>query len=283
VRGDGKITGRTPGQRRKGIEVVSRVRPAARALASITVIMLLLPGPEAAGQAVGNEGYRAPRTADGKPDLNGIWQVLNTASWDLQDHSARDGVPAGQGVVEGNEIPYKPEAAAKKKENFEKGPAADPLAECFLPGVPRATYLPFPFQIAQTPKTIAMLFEWSRTTRIIYADGSNHPDGLEFWMGDSRATWEGETLVVDVKNFNGRTWFDRAGNFHSNALHLIERFTRIGPDHLQYEVSVEDPEVFTRPWNMRMILYRRIEPHLRVLEYECLEFLEAQRYQRPAR
>ena len=232
----------------------------------------------ASGQDAGSSTYRAPRAPDGKPDLNGIWQVLNSAASDIQDHSARPGVPAGQGVVEGNEIPYQPWAAEKRKNNFEKAATADPLAECFLPGVPRVTYLPFPFQIGQTGKAIAFLYEWSRTTRIVYVDGTKHPEGLDFWMGDSRGRWEGETLVVDVTNFNDKTWFDRAGNFHGKALHAVERYTRTGPDHLLYEVTIEDPDVFTRPWKMTMLLYRRGEKNLKILEYECLEFLQEQRY-----
>jgi hypothetical protein len=243
----------------------------AAAISLLTVV-------SAAGQAGASADYRAPRTTDGRPDLNGVWQVLNTAAWDVQDHSARAGVPAGQGVVDGNEIPYQDWALAKRKENFERAATADPLVECFLPGVPRATYLPFPFQIAQTPSAIAMLYEWSRTTRIIYTDGSRHPEGLEFWMGDSRGRWEGETLVVDVTNFNGKTWFDKAGNFHSDALHAVERYTRTGPDHLQYEITIEDPKVFTRPWKMSMPLYRRAEKTVKILEYECLEYLQEQRY-----
>jgi hypothetical protein len=248
-------------------------------MCSTTVAVLLcgLAVAAAGGQEAGGS-YRAPRTADGKPDLNGIWQVLNTAAWDIQDHSARAGVPAGQGVVEGNDLPYQEAAAAQKKKNFEVAATADPLAECFLPGVPRATYLPFPFQIAQTPKAIAMMYEWSRTTRLIYLDGSKHPEGLEFWMGDSRASWEGDTLVVDVANFNGKTWLDRAGNFHSNALHVVERYTRTGPDQIWYEVTLTDPKVFTRPWKMSMPLYRRAEKNVKILEYECLDFLQEQRY-----
>jgi hypothetical protein len=248
-------------------------------IAAACLFIFVLALASVAGQGALSVSYRAPRTPDGKPDLNGIWQVLNTAAWDLQDHTARLGVPAGQGVVEGNEIPYQPWAVAKKAENLEKAATADPLAECFLPGVPRVTYLPFPFQIAQTPNAVALLYEWSRTTRIIYTDGSKHPEGLEFWMGDSRGRWEGETLVADVKNFNGNTWFDKAGNFHSDALHAVERYTRIDPDHLSYEVTIEDPKVFTRPWKISMILYRRSERNLKILEYECLEFLQEQRYQ----
>jgi hypothetical protein len=212
----------------------------------------------------------SPRTADGRPNLNGIWQALNTAGWDLQDHQAQLGVPAGQGVVEGNEVPYQPWALIRKRENFKNRRTADLVeARGFLPGVPRVMYMPFPFQIVHTPKYIAVISEYSRAQRIIYTDGSRHPEGpLEFWMGDSRGRWEEDTLVVDVLHFNDQTWFDRAGNFHSEALHLVERFTLAGPDHINYEVVVEDPKVFTRPWKMSMPLYRRKEPDVRILEYE---------------
>ncbi len=103
-----------------------------------------------------------PRTADGKPDISGIWQVLNTAAWNIQDHSAAKGVPAGQAVVEGNELPYLPEALAKRNENFKNRLTADPETKCFQPGVPRIMYMPFPFQIIQTPTYIGMLFEYER-------------------------------------------------------------------------------------------------------------------------
>jgi len=218
---------------------------------------------------------KGARTADGKPDLNGVWQAFTTASWDLLDHSAQKDIPAGQGVVEGNEIPYQPEAAAKRKENYEKRTTLDPLHKCYLPGVPRITYMPFPFEITQTPKMVGISYEYVHATRLIYTDGSTHPEGLlDFWMGDSRGRWEGDTLVVDVTNFNGQTWFDRAGNFHSDALHLVERYTPMGPDHINYEVTVEDPRVFTRSWKMSMPLYRRLEKDIRVLDYECLEYEE---------
>jgi len=228
------------------------------------------------------------RTAEGQPNLSGIWQVLSTASWDIQDHSAQLGMPAGQGVVEGNEIPYQPWAVARKLENFKNRRLADHVeARGYLPGVPRVMYMPFPLQMTQTPKYIGILSEYSRVTRIIYTDGSTHPEGpIEFWMGDSRGRWEGDTLVVDAIYFNNQTWFDKAGNFHSEALHLVERFTLSGPDHITYEVTVEDPKVFTRPWKMSMPLYRRKEPNIRLLEYdqgmlqqqECLASPEVRNY-----
>ena len=210
-----------------------------------------------------------PRTPDGKPNLQGIWQVLNTAAWDIQDHQAQLGVPAGQGVVDGNEIPYKPAALAKKRENLAARATADPETKGYLPGVPRIMYMPFPFQIFQTADHVVMVFEYDRGVRTIYANGTPHPRGpINWWMGDSRGRWERDTLVVDVVHFTDQTWFDRAGNFHSDALHLVERYTPVGPDHISYEVTVEDSMVFTRPWTMRMVLYRRKEPNLRLLEYD---------------
>jgi hypothetical protein len=227
--------------------------------------------------------YKAPRTADNKPDLNGVWQALNTANWDIQDHGARSGpvvalgaafsVPAGQGVVEGNEIPYQPWAAKKKQENAANWLSLDPEIKCYMPGIPRATYMPYPFQIVQTPSSILMAYEFASASRIIRMN-SKAESPAESWMGWSRGRWEGETLVVDVTSFNDQTWFDRAGNFHSEALHVIERYTRISPDALMYEVTIEDPKVFTRPWKMRMPLYRRLEGNVKVLEYKCVEFVE---------
>jgi len=218
--------------------------------------------------------YAPPRTPDGKPDLQGLWQVLNTATWNVLDHIAEEGVPAGQSVVEGNEIPYQPGAAAQRLENFKKRRTEDPLTKCYLPGVPRLTYMPFPFQISQTPQYLGITSEYAHAARIIYTDGSPHPEGtLEFWMGDSRGHWDGDTLVVDVTAFNDSTWFDNAGNFHSTALHVVERYTRTGPDTLTYEVTIEDPKVFTRPWKMSMPLYRRLEKNVQLLDYECVAFV----------
>jgi hypothetical protein len=210
-----------------------------------------------------------PRMPDGRPNLQGIWQALNTAAWDIQDHSARLGVPAGQGVVEGNEIPYQPWAFAKKQENFANRLTADPETKGFTPGVPRIMYMPYPFQILQTSGQLNIAFEYARGIRVIYADGTPHPRGpLNWWVGDSRGSWDGDTLVVDVVHFTDQTWFDRSGNFHSEALHLVERYTLEGPDHLRYEVTIEDPKVFTRPWQMTMLFYRRKEPGIRLLDYE---------------
>jgi hypothetical protein len=214
-----------------------------------------------------------PRARDGKPDLSGFWQVMNTANFDIQDHSASDGVPAGQGVVEGNELPYLPEALAKKQEHYKARGTDDPETKCLAPGVPRLMYMPYPFQIVQDSRKVFMLFEYASHNRTIHTDGTAHPKGgLGLWLGDARGHWEGDTLVADVTDFNDQTWFDRAGNFHSDALHVVERYSLKDRDHMNYEATIEDPNVFTRPWKMKMIFYRRVEENFRVLEYLCWAF-----------
>src|SRR5262245_756800 len=227
--------------------------------------------------------YRAPRTADGKPDLNGIWQALNTADWDLQGHAAAKGpgpslgavfaLPPGLGVVEGDEIPYLPAAAARKRENQENWVKLDPEVKCYLPGVPRATYLPYPFQIVQSQQNILIAYEYAGASRVINMGAPTKAPG-DSWMGWSNGRWEGETLVVDVTSLNDQTWFDRAGNFHSDALHVVERYTPRSADTLLYEATIEDPKVFSRTWKISMPLYRRVEKNAKILEYKCVEFVE---------
>ena len=227
--------------------------------------------------------YQAPRTADESPDLNGIWQSINTANWNIEPHAAGPSmvrelgaiaaVPAGLGVVEGGEIPYRPEARAQRDENFANRLELDPEIRCYLPGVPRAIYMPFPFQIIQSRQHIMLIHEYAGAVRTIYME--NHtPPPAPTWMGWSNGSWDGETLVVDSSGFNGQTWFDRAGNFHSDALHVIERFTPRSADTMMYEVTIEDPNVFTRSWTMSMPLYRRVEPNAEILEFRCVEFVE---------
>lgn len=243
---------------------------------AIAALMLstTIPGwGQSRGTPLPAQTYKPSRTSDGRPDLQGIWQAMNTAFWNIQDHPAQLGIPAGQGVVEGNEIPYQPWARAKRDENFAKRLTADPEAKCYMAGVPRITYMPYPFQIVQAANQVTILYEYVHTLRNIHMDG-RHPDTpFEWFMGDSRGRWEGETLVVDVVSFTDQTWFDRSGNFHSADLHVVERYTRTGPDHMSYEATLEDPKVFTRPWTIRMPLYRRQERNMRILEYECYAYL----------
>jgi hypothetical protein len=219
--------------------------------------------------AGGASAQTVPRTASGKPDLQGIWQVQNRASYDLLDHVARHEMPPGWGVVEGGEIPYQPWAAEQKRTNFANRATADPLANCYLPGVPRIMYMEFPFHIFQTDEHVAITFEWSQVFRLIYANGEPplHP-GIESWMGSSRGRWEGDVLVVEVTDHNDKTWFDAAGNFHSDALRVTERYSMRDADTIQYEVTIEDPQVFTRPWKISMPLHRQRDRD-RILEYQC--------------
>lgn len=238
------------------------------------VIAIGVPSYALAGQA---QGYRAPRTPDGQPDLQGVWQAVNTAIWNIQDHSAELGVPAGRGVVEGNAIPYLPLALAQRQTNYRNRFTDDPETKCYMVGTPRINYMPYPFQIVQTRNQITLLYEYVHTVRSLRLN-SEHPKGdFQWFMGDSRARWEGDTLVVDVTHFNEKSWLDRSGNYASDGLHVVERYTRTGPDHIQYEATIEDPKVFARPWKISMPLYRRVEPDIQLLEYECQAYLEAKK------
>ena len=241
--------------------------------------------------------YRAPRTDGGKPDLNGIWQSLNEANYDLEAHVARPAmavrpgpygpvpaaavvalgavgaVPPGLGVVEGGSIPYLPAAMAKKKENQEKWLTDDPEVKCYLPGVPRATYMPYPFQIFQNASSIFIAYEYAGAVRNIFLKDPG-PAPVDSWMGQSVGHWEGETLVVDVTSLNDQSWFDRSGNYHSDQLHVVERYTRTSPDVISYEATMEDKEVFSRPWKISMPLYRRQEKNAQIMDFKCAEFVE---------
>ena len=207
--------------------------------------------------AAQTRGPALPRLPDGKPDLQGIWQS--------------DGKPAAdvQPFVEGREIPYKPAAADKKRENFTNRAKADPLVSCFMPGVPRIMYLEYPYQIFQAKDHIAITYEWSHVFRLIYTTTKTSPHpGVDSWMGDSRGRWEGDTLVVDVVGNNDRTWFDLAGNHHSDKMRVTERYTLTDPDTIRYEATITDPEIFTRTWKISFPIHR-VKNKVRVLEYPC--------------
>jgi hypothetical protein len=247
-------------------------------LAAISVLSLaMLP---AYGQPA---AYKGPRMPDGKPNLNGIWQAINTANWNLEDHASRQSLvvamgaigaePGGPGVVEGGAIPYLPAAAAKKKENFDHRLTADPEVKCYLPGVPRCNYMPYPFQIFHSQKAIAIAYEYDGAFRNIYMKDPG-PAPADSWMGQSYGKWEGDTLVVDVTGLDERTWFDRAGDFHSDVLHVIERYTPVNADVMNYEATITDPKTFSRPWKISMPLYRHVEKNARLMEFKCVEFVE---------
>ncbi|HEY4360494.1 MAG TPA: hypothetical protein VGN17_05980 [Bryobacteraceae bacterium] len=211
-----------------------------------------------------------PRTADGKPDFQGIWQASTSAGADFQEHAAALNMLAGRSVVAGGApIPYQPWAAKQRAENFKNRQTADPLNKCFLPGVPRVMYLDFPFQIFQGPKSVTMAFEWELEYRLIYTDGTPHREkDDDSWMGDSRGHWEGDTLVVDVANNNDKTWFNMAGDFHSDQLHVTERYRMTDRDTIQYEATIEDQKVLTKPYTISLPLRRRVDRD-RLFEYVC--------------
>jgi hypothetical protein len=227
-----------------------------------------------------------PHTRDGKPDLNGIWQVLNEANWNLEAHNATQGavdtlgalgaVAPGIGVVDGGKIPYLPAALEQRKENFANRRTEDPEARCFMAGVPRSTYMPHPFQILQSDTDLMFVYQYAGSVRTIFMkDHSDAP--VESWMGWSNGRWDGNTLVVEVTGLTAN-WLDRSGNYASESRKVTERYTLTGQDHMLYEATIEDPEVFSRPWTIRMPLYRRIEPNARLLDFRCVEFAEEMMY-----
>jgi hypothetical protein len=254
-----------------------QIRPIAFKVGAVLLAFML------SATALRGQAYHAPLAADGHADLSGIWEALNTANWDLEDHSAQAGPmwqtgaigsePAGQGVVEGGAIPYLPAALEARKTNFANRRTNDPEAKCYMPGIPRANYMPYPFQIVQSPKGILFVYEYASANRLVNMGKPVEPVS-DTWMGTNNGHWEGDTLVVDVTGFNGLAWFDRAGNFASDKLHVVERFTRTDRDHLQYEATIEDPSVFSRPWKISMLLYRRVERNAQLLEFKCVEFAE---------
>jgi len=262
-----------------------RARLASAALTAFALgsaLAACAPGAPAAPAA-----YRAPRTPEGTPDLNGIWQANNSANWNIEAHPARQGpvftlgaafsVPPGMGVVEGDEIPYLPEALAKRNANGASWTTLDPEIKCFMPGIPRATYMPYPFQIVQSADNVLFTYEFASASRVVRMN-SQEKSPAPAWMGWSLGRWDGESLVIDVTDHMEETWFDRAGNHHSDQLKVTERYTAIDANTLQYEATIEDPKVFSKPWKMSMPLYRRREPNARLMEYKCVEFAEELMY-----
>jgi len=213
--------------------------------------------------------YRAGRTADGHPHFTGIWEMRGTANWNLEGHTGGSGVPASKSVIvdpADGKIPYKPEARVKRNA---KNPADDPQAKCFLAGVPRLNYTPGPFQILQNAAMTAIVYQDQHTYRLIPYN-RKPMEGYEYWIGSSQGRWESDTLVVETISFTDQTWFDKAGNFHSTDMRVTERYSLTGPNTMLYEARMEDPNVFTRPWTIRLTADRHTEPGFRLLEDNCL-------------
>ena len=230
----------------------------------------------------GGQASAPRRAASAQPDLQGVWRAWNLAKYDLEDHGAKPGVPAGRGFVvdpADGRIPYQPAALEKRRQNYEntKNPDpwknADPFVKCYLPGIPRMTYLGWPFQIIQTPDYVTFVYEWAHKKRVVPLHASPPPsEGDTAWMGMARGHYEGNSLVINLTNFNGYTWFDMAGNYHSDALQVVERYTPINADTLQYDATMTDPKIFTRPWTIRMTIQRQKD--IGLLDYECTAMLD---------
>ena len=272
-----------------------------RKISNRVVATLALLGASLSSAFAGDINGKMPRLPDGKPNFNGIWQAMNTANYNLEPHAASaamatvpgqfgavpapkvvalgavGAVPGGLGVVEGDAIPYKPEALAKRKENRDNWLTSDPEIKCYLPGVPRATYMPFPFQIVQSKDYIFFAYEYAGAVRNIYMKDPGAPP-TDSWMGQSVGKWDGDTLVVVANGFNDQTWFDRAGNYHSDKLVVTERYTLRGPDTILYEAVIDDPVVFAKPWKIKMPLYRHIEDNAQLGQFKCVEFVEELMY-----
>ena len=210
-----------------------------------------------------------PRTADGKPDFSGIWQTLSGADYGLEAHGTRKDAPPGPGLVK-EPIPYQDWALQQRDENFAHRAQRDTANQCFSLGTPRGVYYPEPFQIFQRDRDLTLLFQRGFRTRTIHTNESTHPEGpIGFWFGDSRARWEGDTLIVDVADFTDQTWLDAAGNFHSENLQVTERWQFIDENTLQYDATLEDPSVFTKPWDVNVQLHRIREPNFQLIENAC--------------
>jgi hypothetical protein len=250
-----------------------------------TFVCLLAVAALAVGSSADAQQRERPARIGGKPNLNGIWQAMNTAYWNLEGHSAAPlgkfwelgaiaAIPAGQGVVVGGEIPYLPEGLAKREENRAGWPASDPEAKCYMPGIPRATYMPYPFQIIQGEGDIILFaYEYANANRPVFMkDHQIAP--VDLWMGRSNGSWDGDTLVIEVNSNIDQTWLDRAGNHHSSAMIVTERYSLVDDNVMEYEATIEDPETFSRPWTIRMPLYRHVEDNARLLEFNCVKFSE---------
>jgi hypothetical protein len=211
---------------------------------------------------------KIPRAADGKPDFSGIWEATSAADYDLEPHAARQDAPPGAGVIEGGSIPYLPAALEQKRKNFAAREQEDPRLKGWTLGVPRGIYYPEPFQVFQRDRDLTIVHQFGHSVRTIHKNGTPHPGGdrNQFWLGDSRARWEGDTLVVDVKDFNDETWLDRAGNFHSEALHVVERWRYLDANTIEYRATLEDPEVYSRPWTLSVLLHRHREKNFQLIE-----------------
>lgn len=275
------------------------MRILSRLMVAILAVCVIAPAYSASDK---KSSYVAPRGPDGvHPDFNGIWQALGEAHWNLERHMAsaslqtREGpknpvpakiavpfgalgaVPPGMGVVEGGKIPYTPEALKKRDENRANYFDRDPVVKCYMPGVPRATYMPYPFQIFQGDNDFFISYQFANAVRNVYSEDPGEAP-IDTWMGQTVASWDGDTLVLTTTGLHPDTWLDRAGNHHTEKLKVVERYTHITDNHLNYEATIEDAGVYTRPWKISLPLYRRMDKDFQLLDFKCVEFVEEMLY-----
>lgn len=265
---------------------------------NLVVLILLL---VVTSTALAIDGYEPLRMANGKPDFNGVWQVMNRANFNLEPHGpqaamalragpvtpvpakevvalgAVGAVPAGLGVVQGGPIPYKRDARRQRDENKADWLQSDPEIKCYLPGIPRATYMDYGFQIFQNSEALVFSYEYAGAVRNM-ALSDPGPAPIDSWMGQSWMRWDGDSMLIETSGFNGQTWLDRAGNFHTDQLKVTERFTLVSAGVMEYEATLEDPNVYTRPWTIKMPVYRRVSPDDRLMKFNCVEFVEELMY-----
>ncbi len=264
-------------------------------LCSFLVMLSLIVAPLAA------QSGDIPRLANGKPNFNGIWQAIGSAHYDIERHMARPAlalregphgpvpakavlpmgavgsVPGGMGIVEGGKIPYTADALKKRDENRENWVDRDPEIKCYLPGVPRANYMPYPFQVFHSDNSFFIAYEYAGAVRDIYLENAGEAQ-IDSWMGHSAGTWDGDTMVAVVTGQLDSSWYDRAGNHHSDQLKVTERWTMMTANHIQYEATLEDPGTLTKPFKIKMPLYRRMEENARLMDFKCVEFVEELMY-----
>jgi hypothetical protein len=247
------------------------------------------------------QSYEPPRLSSGKPNFSGVWQVLNSANFNLEARPAqaamlmREGpvvpvpakevvalgaigaVPASIGVVDEGKIPYQSAALKQRQQNRADWLEKSPEIKCYLPGIPRATYMPYPFQILHNDDALFFSYEYAGAVRDVHLSNPG-PAPIDSWMGQSWAEWDGDTLVIHTDGFNGQTWLDRAGNFHSDLLKVTERFTRTSDYTTHYQAKLEDESVYTKPWSISMELYKRVGVDDRIMQFNCVEFVEELMY-----
>jgi len=247
--------------------------------------------------------YKAPRGPDGvHPDLNGVWQVLNTANYNIEAHPAsaalqlRPGpyvpvpaaevvalgaigaVPAGIGIVQGDgKIPYTADALKTRDENRAKAIENDPEVKCYLPGIPRANYMDKPFQIFHSDKAVFFAYEYAGAVRNVFLEDPGEAP-VDSWMGQSYGKWDGDTFVIEVTGLLPDTWLDRSGNLHGSTTKVVERWTPTSDNTMRYEATITDEETYTKPWTIAFNLYKRVGEDAQLQQFKCVEFVEELMY-----